>query len=859
MREPPRGTVTFLFTDLEGSTLLWNDHEAAMAAAVAGHDAILRSVFERNGGYVFTTAGDSFAVAFPDADAAVNAGVGLQRAMAATTFDEIGKLRVRVGLHTGTAELRDGDYFGPDVNLAARIMSSAHGGQIVASLPTILLAGGVATLDLGVHHLKGVRDACLIHQVIVDGLPNAFPPLRTSSAPLTNLTEARTEVVGRERDTQRVVKAIEEHRLVSLIGPGGVGKTTLATAVARSLMAADGTWFVDLAPIASQTHIATAFADAVGVTGSGSRPLGEQVINHLRDRETVLVVDNCEHIIDGAAGFVDELLSRVPGVRILATSREVLDLPDEAIVTLGPLDVPGVEASELELRASAALRLFGLRAAASDASTDVVASAPAACAEICRLVDGMPLAIELAAARLRTMSVDELAGHLREKFSVLSGGRGRHARHRTLDAVIEWSYGLLDGQERAAFEQLSVFTGGFTAEAAAAVLPDELGGIATLSRLVDKSLVVSDPGVDGTRYRMFETLRVFAGEKLADGGAAETARDAHLAWCLQLIDRLEAAMRTPDQDTTLAAVRPEHDNLRAARSWAEPRDPIATLRTTVSAPIDMSADRAHRLDADLAAAPSAPLELRARAHYTKLGVLFDAGEFASGVPTGREAVALYEELGDRTQVAFSQHMLAYCLWGAGLDDETEAMLASAQNSFDELDDTLGRAYVNFTRSQWRLRDPDDLDDILAHARLAAELFRQADSPFGVAHGEEGVGHALAACGELPESMTHMLTAVRSFHELGHLSCMSHALDGVALVLVLEDRLPLAAELVGAADGLRDATGTAPRPWEIDATERCMRDLRAGLEPAEFEGALQRGRELKLAEIFERVKRSGSAV
>ncbi len=296
---------------------------------------------------MFTTAGDSFAVAFPDADSAVNAGVGLQREMMATTFDEIGELRVRVGLHTGTAELRDGDYFGPDVNLAARIMSSAHGGQILASLPTILLAGGVATLDLGQHHLKGVRDACLIHQVVVDGLPNEFPPLRTSSAPLTNLPEARTEVVGREREAQRVVKALEEHRLVSLIGPGGVGKTTLATAVARSVTAADGTWFVDLAPVASQAHIATAFADAVGVTESGSRPLGEQVINHLRDLETVLVVDNCEHIIDGAAGFVDELLSRVPGVRVLATSREVLDLPDEAIVTLGPLEVPGVEASEL--------------------------------------------------------------------------------------------------------------------------------------------------------------------------------------------------------------------------------------------------------------------------------------------------------------------------------------------------------------------------------------------------------------------------------------------------------------------------------------------------------------------------------
>ncbi len=282
------------------------------------------------------------------------------------------------------------------------------------------------------------------------------------------------------------------------------------------------------------------------------------MINHLRDLETLLVVDNCEHVIDGAAGFIDELLSLLPGIQVLVTSREVLDLPDEAVVTLGPLDLPGVEASELELRASAAVRLFGVRAAAFDASIDVVASAPAVCAEICRLVDGMPLAIELAAARLRTMSVDELAGHLRAQFSVLSGGRGRHARHRTLDAVIEWSYDLLDDQERAAFDQLSVFAGGFTAVAAATVLPVEVGGIATLARLVDKSLVVSDPGADGTRYRMYETLRAFAGTKLATGDSAESARDAHLGWCLQLIDRLEAAMRTPAQDAALAAARPEH-------------------------------------------------------------------------------------------------------------------------------------------------------------------------------------------------------------------------------------------------------------------------------------------------------------
>ena len=845
--DPPSGTVTFLFTDLEGSTQLWNQQEEAMRAAVARHDSILRDIFERAGGYVFTTAGDSFAVAFHDAGAAVGAGIGLQRELTATSFDQIGELRVRVGVHTGTAELRDGDYFGPDVNLAARIMSAAHGGQILASLPTVLLAGAVPTSDLGRHHLKGIHDACPIHQVLVDGLRSDFPPLRTASASLTNLREARTELVGREHEIRRVIKALDDFRLVSLIGPGGVGKTTLASAVARSLMPTDGTWFVDLAPVADPVHIATAFADAIGVSESGSRPLGEQVIKHLRDYETLLVVDNCEHIIDAAADFVDSLLSSAPGVRILATSREVLDLPDEAIVMLGPLEVPGPNASDVELRGSAALRLLQARAAASDASVDIIATSPTVCAEICRLVDGMPLAIELAAARLRTMSVNELAGHLREQFTVLSGGRGRQERHRTLDAVIEWSYGLLDAHERAAFEYLSVFTGGFTAQAVTTVLPTELGGISTVARLVDKSLIVSEPVGGATRYRMFETLRAFAAAKLAAGDQAASAADAHLAWCLTLVDRLEIAMRTPEQDAALEAARPEHDNLRGARTWAEKHDPVNALRITVSAPVDSWADRRRRLANELTAADDASPELRARAQYTMLGVLFEGGEFGAGVPAAREAVVLYEQLGDQRQAAFSRLMLAFCLWGDG-DEGVDDALVATQQVFDELDDTLGRAYVNWTRSQWRLRDATDLEAVVAQARLGADLFEKTGSAFGFAHGEEGVGHALAVSGDLEAAIAHMRTAVRGFHELGNLSCMSHALDGVALVLVLGGRLLAAAEMIGAADGLRDESGGTQRPWEIETAERCRRDLRAELDPTELDDAMHRGRDMGLTDI-----------
>jgi len=852
LHDPPSGTVTFLFTDLEGSTQLWNEQQAAMQSAVARHDTILRTIFERADGYVFTTAGDSFAVAFHDADAAVGAGIGLQRELAATSFDQIGELRVRVGIHTGTAELRDGDYFGPDVNLAARIMSAAHGGQILASLPTVLLAADIATIDLGEHHLKGVRDACPIQQVVVDGLRTDFPPLRTASAPLTNLREARTELVGRERESRRVLKALEEYRLVSLIGPGGVGKTTLATAVARSLMPPDGTWFVDLAPVVDTVYIATAFADAVGVSESGSRPLGEQVVKHLRDHEMLLIVDNCEHVIDAAATFVDTLLASAPGVRVLTTSREVLDLPDEAIVTLGPLEVPEPDATDVELRTSAAVRLLQSRAAASDASLDVVDSSPRVCAEICRLVDGMPLAIELAAARLRTMSVSELAGHLREQFTVLSGGRGRQERHRTLDAVIEWSYGLLDANEQVAFEYLSVFTGGFTAQAVTAVLPADFGGITTVARLVDKSLIVSEPVGGATRYRMFETLRAFAAAKLAARDHASSAADAHLSWCLTLVDRLEVAMRTPEQDAAIAAARPEHDNLRGARAWAETRDPVAALRITVSAPIDSWSDRRRRLAVELAAAGDTSRELRARAQYTMITVLFEGGEFAAAVPAARETVSLYEQLGDQRQAAFSRLMLAFCLWGNG-DDGVDEALVAAQQVFDDLGDTLGRAYVNWIRSQWRLRDTSTLEDAVAQARLGADLFELAGSAFGVAHAEEGVGHALAANGDLSTAIGHMQTAVRGFHELGNLSCMSHAVDGVALVLVLEGRLLEAAEMIGAADGLRDESGGTQRPWEIDAAERCRRDLRAELDPTELDEAVRRGHDLVLGDIIRQIE------
>jgi predicted ATPase/class 3 adenylate cyclase len=576
--EQPTGTVTFLFTDIEGSTRLWQEHPKEMRAVLARHDELVRSAIEGRGGYVVKTTGDGFHGAFGDARAAVGAAVDGQRALRDEPWRLPDALRVRMGLHSGPAELRDGDYFGASVNRAARITSVAHGGQIVVSAVTYGLAhgDGIQMVDLGEHRLKDLSEAERIFQVVHPGLRQEFPPLRSLEWYATNLPMQGTSFIGRESDVARVTELLKVGRLVTLAGTGGVGKTRLAVHVAADLLSRfpDGVWFCELAGVDDANGMAQVVAAALGCVQRPGLSLSASIVEFSRTRQSLLVLDNCEHLLDDVSLFAEELLYGCEHVRLLATSREALDVGSERVVRVRSLTTPEPPIDTKLLLDFSAVRLFVDRVSDAGAEAEWDARQWTAVAEICRRVDGIPLAIELAAARCVALNPVDVAARLDERFRLLTGkSRSRIERHQTLRATVEWSYQLLDPEERAVFDAVGVFAGGFDAPAAISVASDEnldeWSITDALANLVSKSMLATDGGPDGaTRYFMLETLRQYARERLEDCGASEVAWGRHAAYFAQWAHDAERGFVSADDVLWLARIRAELDNIRTAVGWA---------------------------------------------------------------------------------------------------------------------------------------------------------------------------------------------------------------------------------------------------------------------------------------------------
>jgi predicted ATPase/class 3 adenylate cyclase len=522
--------VTFLLTDVEGSTGAWEAHPDAMARAMARHDAIVRSAIESFGGYVFSTAGDAFAAAFARAPDAVEAALAMQRSLHTEPWPSPVSLRVRIGLHTGEAVERDGDYFGPTVNRTARIMAAGHGGQVLASGATARLLDGTGhtVRDLGEHRLRDIEEAERLLQVGADDLPGDFPALRTADRYETTLPAQRSTFIGRDEERRRVSQLIETNRLVTLTGVGGTGKTRLAIEAAHATAddAPDGVFFVDLARIADEALVWETVALGIAFTADASAPVAPQVTRRLRSRRALLVVDNCEHVIDEAAATIDDILGACPSIRVLATSREALGIDGERVYAVRPLSTEAADG-----RVSHAARLFLERAAAAGA-TDLHAADIEAIHEICVRLDGLPLAIELAAGRLGLLSPTEILTRLEDRFRLLTGGRrGKRNRQRTLEETIAWSYDSLDEGERTLLRQLSVFPAAFDLPRASSVAArDERETLDQLDGLVARSLVQTErPGDGRTRYRLLETIREYAQARLVEAGDVGDVRRRHIA------------------------------------------------------------------------------------------------------------------------------------------------------------------------------------------------------------------------------------------------------------------------------------------------------------------------------------------
>jgi predicted ATPase/class 3 adenylate cyclase len=697
--------VTFLFTDLEGSTRLWEQHPDAMHGALARHDEILRSSVDAHDGVVVKTTGDGFHAVFASAQDAVAAATTAQRSLGAEPWGATGPLLARIGVHTCEAELRDGDYYGSSVNRAARLMSAAHGGQIVVSAATERLVHGVALRDLGEHRLRDLDRAEHVYQLVGDGLLTDFPPLRGGDAPVSNLPSQLTSFVGRTREMQELRDLVLGHRLVTVTGVGGVGKTRLALQLGADVASEipDGVWLCELAAVEEPDALIDVVATTLGVSAQQGVTLLDSVLAFLRSKRLLLVLDNCEHLLRGVDSFLTDALAAAPNLTVLATSREGIGAPGEQLMPLRTLDVGGDARSSPGEHQAEAVVLFADRARAVTPDFVVDDGNRAAIGEICRRLDGLPLAIELAAARVGAFAPAEIEELLDERFRLLTGSAHRAVdRHQTLRSAIDWSYSLLDTRERTVFDRLAVFVGGFDAAAARAVVAgdgvDAFDVVDALGELVAKSMVTVDRTEhDRTRYVLLETLRAYALESLDAQHNADSWRRRHAEFFADYAVVLGRGLVSATEIPTRHRAAFDLDNFRTAMGWAlgrdDPDDQLLAVRTIAGLGPLVSNARAYGLytwaERAVPAARAAPDGLR----FAALGCAAFAATVRGDLVTARvltDEAFMLDHTGDCPYRAAAYTTRAITMYG-----DLPAAMAFLADAAGELE-AVGDAYAAVT-------------------------------------------------------------------------------------------------------------------------------------------------------------------
>jgi predicted ATPase/class 3 adenylate cyclase len=893
--------VAFLFTDVEGSTRLWESHGAETNRAIAVHDSILREAISTHDGHVFSTGGDAFCAAFSSVNAALEAALAAQLGLVGLAVGEL-PLRVRMAIHVGEAEEREGDYFGPVLNRSARLMAAGHGGQLLLSGAAAALADQhtpdrVVLVDLGEHRLKDLSTPEQIYEVRHPDLETAFPPLRTLDRVLNNLPSLVTAFHGRQEEVAEVGNLLREHRLVTITGVGGGGKTRLALQVAAEKLDLfpDGVWFINLASVTDHRLVGDTVATAVGFRPPPGESVIESLAAHLRDRTTLLLIDNCEHLIDPTAAVVSRLLAATKNTRILATSRERLGVTGERVYPIPTLPIPS-ESDPALLAANTAVQLFMDRASAINPSLDLTSETLVAIGNVCRRLDCIPLAIELAAARTVSLTPAQIADRLDQRFRLLTGGlRDGVPHHQTLQTTIDWSYQLLDQPDRILLERISVFRSHFDLPAAERVCSeaglDQIEVTDGLTRLVERSLLTATPFGQEMRYVLLETIRQFGSDLLTKSGERDVVERRYAEHYLEVAERLDGQLDL-DESEALDAFRVEYENLQAALLWAVDKAEVgigmrmfAALRWywwSRGIPSE-SPTWAARLLASEAQVP----------HKTRARALFSAGTvtYATDVCTARnyleDAVSILRPLTDTDEEA--ARILARVLislsatfWAGGDLDGAIALNEEVLELARSAGDSETEAIVRTNLALGIVWVGGDLDVAVSHARQAVAIFRHGNKPSRLADGLSTLGEVEMARQDFNDAREHFTEGAAIASRVGYLPAHIESTDNLAELFLAEGKpeaamqtlseiLPLivdhsaagathttnilvttaeathqlghhelAVRLIAAARTICDASGFQPHEELNDRMHQCETELRTLLTDQDFHDSWEKG-------------------
>ncbi|HEV2358290.1 MAG TPA: LuxR C-terminal-related transcriptional regulator [bacterium] len=871
MATPPAGTVTLVVTDLEASTaLLQRLGDRRYADILAEHRRLLRDAFAAGNGREVDTQGDAFLVAFASARDAVATAIAAQRTLMAHAWPEGATLRVRMGLHTGEPVQGPEGYAGLDVHRAARICAAGHGGQILVSDSTHALVAkdppeGVSFRDLGEHRLKDLTQPLRLFQVVAAGLALSFPPLKSLDDVPSNLPVALTSFIGRERETAEVTRLLLDRRLLTLTGAGGCGKSRLALEVARGFLGElhDGVWVVELAALSDPTLVPHAAAAVLRVPEQSGRTLVDTLMDALRQKSLLVVLDNCEHLLTACTGLADALLRRCPGVRILATSREALGVAGETIWRVPSLSAPDPVhlPPHDRMMQFEAVRLFAERAAAVRSGFQVTRDNARVIAEACRRLDGIPLALELAAARARALSVEQIAARLDDRFRLLTGGSPTVLpRQRTLRAAMDWSYDLLTERERVLLARLSVFAGGWTLEAAEAVCAgDGLEApeiLDLLTSLVDKSLVLAEIQGGEARYGLLETVRQYGRERLHEAGTAESVRGRHRDWYLALAERAGDGLDGPEQKAWLDRLETEHDNLRTALEHSRGLDDggerglrlAVTLRRFWEIRAYFAEGRAW-LEGMIAAGGQAPPALRSRA-LTSAGILaYRQGDYQQVFVLCSEGLSIAEAHSDASASALALHFLAH--------------VRQAEGAFARATEMMERSVALYQEAGNRRGIANSVDCLGELARMqrdygrAAALTQQALALYGEIGDDRGKAHVLHNLAyirlrqnQTDEARDLFRQSLILTSDLRASTNVMMAVAGLAAAWVGDVPPERIARLLGAVGALLTAKGAHLEPAEQMDFEHTVASMRARLGDQKFSSAWDSGRAMTSDEAVE---------